>query len=570
MRKSMDRQRRRAGPLLRLSAFAWTMTLVAFALAGAAGAQPTAASLRELLDRLLTTGTAQLGAATIGDAVALGRLYSHDNLAPLWSAASAEAWLQWIARIDTEGLEPSDYFVPALQALAAESRADPSAAAMFDLLLSASFLRASHDLRFGKVDPATLERSWNLRREGETPWDPIAVATEAIGSGDPGAWLERRLPRPNLYRELVAALARYRAIAAAGGWPSVQSGKTLHRGDVDPRVPVMVRRLAVSGDYGAGTAPESDTFDAALEQAVRTFQLRHGLDADGAIGPATLAALNVPVAARIEQIRLNLERGRWVFENLADRFLVVNIASFQVFLVEHDQPVWTARTVVGRYYRQTPTFRGAIQYLVLNPTWTVPPTILRQDVLPGLRKNPRYLQEHDMDVLAPDGRGVDTTGIDWQKAASGGFPYVLQQRAGPNNPLGRVKFMFPNEHFVYLHDTPSRALFDETARTFSSGCIRVEDALRLAELVLDDAVRWPRAALDDAVAAGDTRTVRLPEPLPILILYWTASVDAQGHVRLLPDIYRRDARVLAALDAPHAANTTDVTVNDASTLSGAR
>jgi murein L,D-transpeptidase YcbB/YkuD len=556
--------------LLRVGAFAWTMTLVALALAGAARAQPSATPLHELLDRLLTTGTARIRSATIGDAAALGRLYSHENLAPLWSAASADAWLEWIARIDAEGLKPDDYFVPALRELAADSRADPSAAAIFDLLLSASFLRASHDLRFGKVDPATIEPAWNLRREGETPWDPLAVATEAIGSGDPGAWLERRLPRPNLYRELVAALARYRAIAAAGGWPSVQSGKTLHRGDVDPRVPVVVRRLTVSGDYGAGSAPKGDTFDAALEQAVRTFQLRHGLDADGAVGPATLAALNVPAAARIDQIRLNLERGRWVFENLADRFLVVNIASFQAFLVEHDQPVWTARTVVGRYYRQTPTFRGAIQYLVLNPPWTVPPTILRQDVLPRLREDPRYLEEHNMEVLAPDGRKVDPAGIDWQRAASRGFPYVLQERPGRDNPLGRVKFIFPNEHFVFLHDTPSRALFDETARTFSSGCIRVEDALRLAELLLDDAVRWPRAALDDAVAAGDTRTVRLPEPLPILILYWTASVDAQGHVRFLPDIYRRDGRVLAALDAPHTLNTTGVAANVASITSGAR
>jgi murein L,D-transpeptidase YcbB/YkuD len=529
---------------------------LALIIASAAGAQSNATPLRDLLDRLLATGAARVGAATIGDAATLGRLYARHELAPLWTPAAADAWLAWLARIDRDGLAPDDYFLADLRALAAAPRGDSAAAASLDLLLTASFVRASHDLRFGKVDPATLEPTWNLRREGETPWDPLIVASEAIASGDPGAWLERRLPRPNLYRELQDVLARYRTIAAAGGWPVVPAGKTLHRGDVDARVAVLARRLAVSGDYASSAPPAADTFDGTLEQAVHTFQLRHGLDADGAVGPATLAALNVPVAARIDQIRLNLERGRWVFENLADRFLVVNIASFQAFLVENDRPVWTARTVVGRYYRQTPTFRGAIQYLVLNPTWTVPPTILRQDVLPRLRKDPRYLEEEDIEVLAPDGRSVDPHTIDWRRATAGSFPYVLQARPGPKNPLGRVKFIFPNEHFVFLHDTPSRGLFAESTRTFSSGCIRVEDALRLAELLLDDGVRWSRAALDEEIALGDTRTVRLPKPLPILILYWTASVDQEGHARFLPDIYRRDARVLAALDAPHALDVT--------------
>jgi murein L,D-transpeptidase YcbB/YkuD len=256
----------------------------------------------------------------------------------------------------------------------------------------------------------------------------------------------------------------------------------------------------------------------------------------------------VPVGERIDTIRLSLERGRWVFGNLAPRFIVVNTASFQVFLVEHDTPIWSAPAVVGRYYRQTPTFRGELEYLVLNPTWTIPPTILREDIVPLAKKEPGYLERMGIDVLTRDGRPVDPRSLDWERLGPHNFPFVLEQRAGPENLLGRVKFIFPNPFFVFLHDTPNKSLFSATQRTFSSGCIRVDEALALAELVLDDA-GWTRASLEAEVATGRTQYVRLDRPLPVLVLYWTASVDAQGRVRFLPDVYERDRQVLAALDA---------------------
>jgi murein L,D-transpeptidase YcbB/YkuD len=518
-----------------------------------AAERDVAEQLRTSIEALLFTGELDVDDATIAMPSLLPEFYTRRDFAPAWTPAATTAWLDWLATIDAEGLRSDDYFLRSLNSAEPFGRG----AADREILLTASLLRVANDLRFGKVDPASLDPRWNLRRATED-WDAALVAEAAIASGHPGAFLATLLPRPRLYLDLLAALRRYRGIAAAGGWPLVPAGGALRVGDVDARIVTLRRRLSVTGDYaaqqtgeGAG-APESvvpAAFDAPLEEAVRLFQERHGLDADGVVGPATLAALNVPVQARIDQIRLNLERGRWVFGNLAPRFIVVNIASFQVFLVEGDRPIWQARAIVGRHYRQTPTFRGELEYLVLNPTWTIPPTILREDIVPAARKDPDYFQRMRIDVLTGDGRAVDPAMLDWSVLGPRNFPYVLEQRPGPDNLLGRVKFIFPNPFFVFLHDTPQQSLFGAAQRTFSSGCIRVEDPLTLAELVLDDP-SWTRARLDAEVASGRTQPVHLRAPLPVLVLYWTASVDAQGHVRFLSDVYGRDSRVLAALDAP--------------------
>jgi murein L,D-transpeptidase YcbB/YkuD len=497
-----------------------------------------AEQLRTRVEELLFTGRLQIDGATISAPARLPEFYTPRDFVPAWTPAAAVAWLDWLAGIDAEGLVPDDYYLQTLE------RTEPFGhdAADRDILLTASLLRAADDMRFGKVDPASVDRNWNLPG-GSADWDSVAVAEAAIASGSPGPFLATKLPRPRLYLDLQAALWRYREIAADGGWPPVPAGGTLRAGDADWRVATLRRRLAITGDYVGGEIAVA-AFDAELDEAVRVFQERHGLGADGIVGPATLAALNVPVDVRIDQIRLNLERGRWVFGNLAPRFLVVNIASFQVFLVEHDVPVWSARTVVGRYYRQTPVFRGELEYLVLNPTWTIPPTILREDIVPNAKREPDYLRKMGIDVLTRDGRPVDQSTLDWSRLTPRTFPYVLEQRAGPQNLLGRLKFIFPNPFFVFLHDTPQKSLFGAAQRTFSSGCIRVEDAL-----VLDDP-SWTSARLEAEIATGRTQTVHLATPLPVLVLYWTASVDARGRVRFLPDVYERDQRLLAALDAP--------------------
>jgi murein L,D-transpeptidase YcbB/YkuD len=267
------------------------------------------------------------------------------------------------------------------------------------------------------------------------------------------------------------------------------------------------------------------------------------------VGPATLAALNVPVERRIDQLRANLERARWVLYEPESEFLVVNIAGFRAYLVRRGEIIWSSRVVVGRPYRRTPVFSATMRYLVFNPTWTLPPTILREDVLPEVRRDVGYLARQNIDVLDAANMLVDPATVDWSSRA--GLAYRFVQRPGTANALGRVKFMFPNEYTVYMHDTPSRDLFERDSRAFSSGCIRVEQPLELAALVLGG--RWDRERLDALIAAGRTETVFLDDPLPVMLLYWTAEVDAEGRVSFFPDLYGRDDAVIAALAEPFAA-----------------
>jgi murein L,D-transpeptidase YcbB/YkuD len=226
-------------------------------------------------------------------------------------------------------------------------------------------------------------------------------------------------------------------------------------------------------------------------------------------------------------------------------FVVVNIAGFRTYVVHDDEVVWTARSQVGRPYRRTPIFKAKMTYLVLNPTWTVPPTIFRQDILPQLRRDAAYLATRNIDLMDAERGQVDPATVDWVDART--FPYSFVQRPGPTNALGRIKFMFPNEHFVYLHDTPSRDLFEQTSRAFSSGCIRLENPLDLATLLLGS--KWSRERIDAVLATERTETVFLDKPITVMLLYWTTEIDAQGRVAFWPDVYNRDARVIEELDA---------------------
>jgi murein L,D-transpeptidase YcbB/YkuD len=444
----------------------------------------------------------------------------------------------------------ADYNVPHLEALwtSVQATPDPAAAADLDLLLTESLVRFGYHQRFGKVNPQRVEPAWNFSRDfrpGQSPLSTLQAAVEAPSlAASLGSWI-RRAP---LYGVLQQKLADYRELAEAGGWPAVPAGPTLRVGDNDPRVAALRQRLLVTSDLPAD-APEPvepGLFDANLLVAVRAFQQRHGLDADGVVGPGTLAALNVPVEQRIDQLRLTLERARWVVDETPGEAIVVNVAGAEVFVTRDGEVTWWRRAIVGREARQTPVFKGTMTYLELNPTWTVPPTILREDVLPKVRRDRGYLREHDMRVLTQAGRPVDPASVDFGARP---FPYMLRQDPGPKNPLGRIKLMFPNRHNVYLHDTPGRALFARAARNFSSGCIRVEDPFELAAIVLREPGRFTAASLAAAVDEdGRTRRITLKQPWPVLILYWTATLDPEGRVRFLPDVYRRDPALLAALN----------------------
>ena len=300
--------------------------------------------------------------------------------------------------------------------------------------------------------------------------------------------------------------------------------------------------------------PTSDLYDATVQAAMRRFQERMGLVVDGKLDARMITELNVPLDERITQLLVNLDRGRVLLHDLPDEFVVVNIAAYSIYLVRGQEIVWNARVQVGKTYRRTPMFRSDIDYLVLNPTWTVPPGIIRNDILPDARRDPASITRRGLNVLDANGNKVDPASINWSKFKSGNIPYTLRQEPGPKNALGGVKIMFPNSYSVYLHDTPSQSKFEETDRAFSSGCVRVERPLELAELLLADPEAWSTARIEQAVDAGHTQNVTLPNKVPVLLAYWTAWVDPQGRVNFRRDVYGQDAQWAAGLARPYTAS----------------
>lgn len=476
-------------------------------------------------------------------------LYAARHFRPVWSAAERRRELLALVRASAaEGLNPADYHLSVLERYADDlgPEADPYGRADRDLILTDALARLTHHLVYGKVDPFRLDPHWTFHAETEEG-DPEAMLRAALEAGSLAGFFGRRLDRGALYGQLTTALARYREIAASGGWQEVPAGATLKPGMRDPRVAAVRSRLAA--EFPLPDTADPWTYDSETEEAVTAFQRRYGLEPDGVVGARTLAAMNVPVAARIDQIRVNLERARWVLEPPEQDYLVVNIAGFRAFLMHKDDIRWEARVVVGQPYRRTPVIRSRIAYLVLNPTWTVPPVILKNDIIPEAVADPAAVTRRGLQVVAADGSIIPPEAVAWARYRDGSLPYQLVQPPGPANALGRVKFILPNPYDVYLHDTPSRQLFRSAERTFSSGCIRVERPLELAALLLEGEPDWDAAAIRAAVADGRTRTVFLAQPVPVMILYWTAGMGREGEFGFHPDVYGRDAAVLQALDS---------------------
>ncbi len=399
----------------------------------------------------------------------------------------------------------------------------------------------------------TLHPDWEPSRSDA---DLVRTLERALAEDRVRGELEGLRPPHAGYRRLRAALARHRERAAAGGWPTVPEGPTIRPGDSASRVEALRTRLEASGEGPAGAdaaarGGAADTvYDPALAEAVRRFQRRHGLEDDAVVGPATLEALNVPAADRVRQIRVNLERWRWLPRSLGERHVRVNAADFEMEVVEEGEVVLSSRAIVGRAYRKTPVMSDRITYLVFSPYWHVPHGLAVQDQLPLQKQDPGYFRRVGMRVFrgwSADAPEVDPDSVDWSKVTARGFPYRLRQDPGPVNALGRVKFMFPNRFSVYLHDTPGRDLFARRGRSFSSGCIRVERAEELAAHLLRSDPSWTTETIRQAMQAGSERTVRLPEAVPVHLLYLTAFSDGET-VQFRPDVYDRDGAVRDGLE----------------------
>lgn len=508
--------------------------------------------IRKNVEQLIEAGQLDLGEDAISAAVVLPELYERRQFRPAWTDEQAiDDLFRAIQDSEQDGLMPTDYHQEALQGLRESMSSGPSAQqrAAYDLLMTDALVRLGYHLVFGKVDPEELDANWNIAFDLKNS-EPEVTLQQAIDSGRLYDIIEEFKPQHFSYTNLKATLIRYRALQAAGGWETVPDGETLKKDMTADRIPTLRRRLQVTSDLPMAASTTSTTFDEELEAAVIAFQKRHGLDADGVVGKGTLAALNVSIEDRIDQIRVNLERSRWVLQDLDDSFIVVNIAGFRVYYVEDGEVVWESRAQVGRPYRATPIFKEQMTYLVINPTWTVPPGIFANDVLPAIKRDVGYLAQKNMKVVDGSGNIIDPGTINWSQYSGRDFPYMIRQDPGPTNALGRVKLMFPNKHLVYLHDTPSQSLFERSERAFSSGCIRVQEPFELAEIVLKDADKWSEENILKAVDSKKLQTVHLPEPVPVLLLYWTASLSPDGTVQFFNDVYSRDAAILDILNGP--------------------
>jgi len=377
----------------------------------------------------------------------------------------------------------------------------------------------------------------------------VKVFNDVLNKKNIAAALEETSPDLLLYKWLRQAFVTYHGILAGGGWPAVPDGEVLKVGSTGPRVAALRARLEITGDLTAVDPADPAVFDEHLETGVKHFQERHGIDPDGKVGPRTIEEMNIPVEARIDQIRASLERARWVFRDVKENYLIVDIAGFHAYLFKEGKRIWSTRVQVGKAYHATPVFKDTMRYLDFNPTWTIPPGILRNETLPRVRKDPDYLSRNNMSVVTNSGKIVDPSTIDWAATATKGFPYMIRQEPGPHNALGRVKFIFPNQYMVYLHDTPSKGLFARTERAFSHGCIRTENPFDLATLLLDDQ-GWDRARVDQVVASKKNTRVNLEKPITVMLLYWTAEADAEGTVFFRRDLYDRDSPIIKGLDQP--------------------
>lgn len=528
----------------------WAFLLAALGVAGLA--LPALAQQAPAPD-----GAVMMDGAERRDA-ALVPLYEALNGRLLWQDEAALARLdRALASLAEDGLTPAHYRAGTWrQAFAALPAEDAAARERLAQDASRALVEALEDLARGRVDPRRLDPRWEIPlAEASLPWPAIADAL-AAGRVDEALALAR--PEHPAYGQLRRALAEYRRLEVLGGWaPLPPRSAALRPGERHEEVRRLRERLAAAGELGA-LVPEAGLYgelaararpagfdslhyDETLAAAVRRFQRRHGLNDDGVVGPRTREALNVPVSRRIEQLRLGLERSRWLLPTLAGHHILVNVAGQTLDYRRPDGETWRTRVIVGQPRRPTPLLASRVTHFDLHPSWTVPPTIFREDKLPQLRQDPLALEAQGFSVLAPDGTPLDPEEVDWQNPGA----VMLRQAPGPANPLGQMVLRFPNGHAVYLHDTPGRGLFGRDQRLVSSGCIRVEGVRRLVEQLLVDT--GTRADLGARLAGGQSQTLHLARSVPLYLYYWTAFPDLEGEVIFHPDPYGRDAPLATAL-----------------------
>ena len=493
-----------------------------------------------------------------------GRVYSPDfiqifyqliDYQPAWTDLRyIDEMISLLGSSALEGLNPDDYHYAELLSLRRSYKADRADGdlirAQFDVRLSDGILLYARHLIEGKVDPRTMDSSWNYVRENFEPEKVAQSLVEAIGQRRVAQVLEQLKPRMAAYAQMKNELARYHKLADTEQFFTVSTRTVLKPGQTSTAM-LSLRKRLIQLSYLPSSVPLSEHFDANLEQAVREFQRDHNIDADGIVGRQSFEVLNMTFEQRVDKLRINMDRIRWIQRGLSDDFILVNIAGYELLYVRNQKVVWETNVMTVTINTRTPVFQKRLRYLEFNPTWTPPRSIINRSLFAKFKANPQYAVDKNYQFYTSKGAVVDPFSIDWNKYNGKNFPYRVVQMPGPDNAMGQVKFMFPNRHAIYLHDTPSKALFSRTSRAFSAGCIRVENPLELARILLDDPENWSEKSINKLLASEKPQQVaRIKREIDVLLMYWTVTPTRDGRMQFHPDIYKLDIPALAALNAP--------------------
>lgn len=472
----------------------------------------------------------------------LRSFYSQRRFQPIWFDGNGlnqkgKLWMETIQNAEQEGLNPDDYNLCFFQRHCNDELAEQQV--WVELLLTKALLTYIEHMHGGRFFQQSKNFPWYIEKK---PVDALALFTSVVDAGDFKHALKDLQPQHREYQRLRKALGRYLQLQSNGGWPEIPEGPVLQVWDSHKQIPLIRQRLQREGDLVIGSE-DSQLFDKSLKLAVQRFQVRYGIDVDGIIGPETREAMNIPIADRVRQIKLNMERWRWLPRDLGARYILVNTAGYELAVYEADKPLAIFRIIAGTPDRPTPVVTGPLESIMLNPYWYIPRIIAVNDVLPRQMKNSNFFKAMGIRVFKNNQsqyQEVELSTIDWSHIDRQNFPYALRQDPGPRNSLGQIKFKFANDFALYLHDTPKQRLFDRETRAFSSGCIRVENAIDLAAYLLQNQTGWSKQDIQQTIDSGKTVNIALEETIPLYLVYWTTWVSSDDTVYFRKDVYGWD------------------------------
>lgn len=504
--------------------------------------------------------TLKIGEKLLGSSEELRLFYEERDFAEAWSKNGkltklGEELKFEIGESKYDGLNPEDYHVADIEVLfqaisdqKGKLKAKPFAElADLDLMLTDAFFQLARDLEIGKIDPSTLKAEWELGvNTPSTNYNELlneSIRKESIKEG-----LESLYPDFDIYkkgREVIRDLDEKSKVDTLV-WKTVNLDKSLKLGNSHPSIPGLRDRLIFWGFLKPYEVKDPLVFDPEMEEGLKRYQKNNGMEPDGTIGNLTAESLNYSPSHLIDIASVNLERLRWLPDTLRDTELIlVNVANYQLDYLNKLDTILTAKVIVGKEFNASPIFTAPMTYIAFSPYWNIPESITKDEIIPAVLKNPKYLEQKNMEVVTSSGEVVNPKSVKW---SADPFPYLIRQKPGGDNSLGLVKFMFPNEHSIYIHDTPARGLFELENRALSHGCIRIQDPEKFAQLLLQDDPSWTLEKINEAMNQEKEQIVDLKKNIPVVIFYMTFWADSNGAPHFRSDIYNRDQEVLKAMN----------------------